>query len=281
MRLTTVLALLLTTLPAAAHAQLFDNHVHLWEGEKSLRDYEAQAKTDGVEPTLVAAMWFGGPNQALAGHPDQIRAANDAHWAMAKRHRNILPVATVHPYDGESALSEVDRLAKLGYRVLKIHAHTQKFDAADPRVLTLVQRAGANGLTVLMDNAGILPGDCEKLLNLALAAPRTRFIFAHLGGMNFRFWNILRAARTAKGLFADNIYFDISATPVLLADSPINDEFVWTMRSVGIDHILIGSDYPQYSLRQNLDAIDRLPLTPEEKDKIRYGNAKSLFKLTD
>ena len=32
-------------------------------------------------------------------------------------------------------------------------------------------------------------------VNLALRAPKTKFIFAHIGGMNFRFWNILALAR--------------------------------------------------------------------------------------
>ena len=122
-------------------------------------------------------------------------------------------------------------------------------------------------------------GDSEKLFNLALKAPKTKFIFAHLGAMNFRFWNILKAARTAEGLFGDNVYFDISAIVVLVADSPIEDEFVWTMRNLGIDHVLLGSDYPQYSLQQNVSALGRLALDESEKAKIRYENARALFGL--
>jgi predicted TIM-barrel fold metal-dependent hydrolase len=224
-------------------------------------------------------MWFGGPNQALAGNPAAIQAGNDSILALAARDPKLLPIATVHPYDGEAALAEVQRVAGLGVRVLKIHPHTQKFDAGDPRVLTLVRRAGDLGLVVLFDNAAILPGDCEKLFNLALAAPKTRFVFAHLGGMNFRFWNILAAARTAENLFGDNIYFDVSATIAIIAGSPLEAEFVWTMRNVGIDHLLFGSDYPQYSVAKNLSAIEKLPLTAAEKQAIRWGNAARLFGL--
>jgi uncharacterized protein len=97
--------------------------------------------------------------------------------------------------------------------------------------------------------------------------------------MNFRFWNVIRAARTAKGLYADNIYFDIAGTTVLLRDSPINDEFVWTIRGVGVDHVLLGSDYPQFTLSDTLAAFERLSLTIEEKRKIRYENAQALFGL--
>lgn len=274
------LALLVLVPAAAAQDRLFDNHVHLWKGESSLRDYRAQVKAAGLDP-VSAVMWFGGPNQALQGKVEEVRAQNDAIIALAKANPGLVPVATVHPYDGEAAIAEVRRVGVAGVRLLKIHPHTQKFDAADPRVLATVKAAGAAGVIVLMDNAGIVNDDNEKLFNLALSAPKTRFIFAHMGAMGFRFWNMLKAARTAEGLFGENIYFDISATVTLTADSPIEDEFVWTMRNVGIDHILLGSDYPQFSLAQNVDALGKLGLTAEEVAKIRYGNARKLLGLKD
>jgi predicted TIM-barrel fold metal-dependent hydrolase len=264
---------------AAAQSPVFDSHVHLWKGEESLQAYQKQVKQAHLEVAGIGAMWFGGPNQALAGRLNEIRAGNDGIIALAAKHANVLPIATVHPYDGPAAVTELERVAAQGIRVLKIHPHTQKFDPDDPRVLTLVQRAGQLNVIVLMDNANILPGDSEKLFNLALKAPKTRLIFAHMGAMNFRFWNILKAVRTAENLFADNINFDISATAAMVVDSPIEDEFVWTIRNVGIDHVLLGSDYPQFSLEQNVAALDRLPLTDSERAKIRHENARALFGL--
>jgi predicted TIM-barrel fold metal-dependent hydrolase len=264
---------------AAAQSPIFDSHVHLWKGEESLQAYEEQVKKAHLEVAGIGAMWFGGPNQALAGKPDEIRAGNDGIIALAAKHAKVLPIATVHPYDGPAAVTELERVVAKGIKVLKIHPHTQKFDPDDPRVLTLVQRAGQLDVIVLMDNANILPGDSEKLFNLALKAPKTRFIFAHLGAMNFRFWNILKAVRTAENLFADNINFDISAIVAMVADSPIEDEFVWTIRNVGIDHVLLGSDYPQFSLEQDVTALGNLPLTDSERAKIRYENARALFGL--
>ena len=278
MRLQIVLfALVLLLTGRSETQQVFDDHVHLWEGDKSLRAYEAEAKTAGIDLVGLGGMWFGGPNQALRGHPDEIRVNNDAHFALAKKHPEMIPIATVHPYDGEAAIKEVVRVAALGFKVLKLHPHTQKFDPSDPRVLAVVTRAGDQGMIVLMDNFNIIPGDSEKLFNLALAAPRTKFIFAHLGGMNFRFWNVIRAARTAKGLYSDNIYFDVAGTTVLLKDSPIRDEFVWTIRGVGVDHVLFGSDFPQFTLAETLAAFDALNLTADEKKKICYQNAITLF----
>lgn len=270
---------LLGATTANAEPAAFDAHVHLHRGEASIRDYEAHLRADKQSASGYAAMWFGGPNQAPQGDPKANRANNDALIALSKKHPKLLSVATVHPYDGEAALAELQRVADLGVKILKIHPHTQKFDVADGRILTLIKRAGELGMIVLLDNANILPGDSEKLFNLALAAPKTQFIFAHMGAMNFRFWNILKGARTAEGLFGENINFDISATVAIVADSPIEDEFVWTIRNVGVDHVLLGSDYPQFSLAQNVEALERLDLTAEEKARIRSGNALRLFGL--
>ena len=274
-----ILLALLVGLPAAQAAEVFDLHVHLHEGETSLRAYEADAREAKLELAGYAGMWFGGPNQARAGSPAKIRESNDAAFALARKHPEMLPVATVHPHDGDAALAEVARVAALGFKVLKLHPHTQGFDAADPRVLALVRRAGERGLVVMFDNANILPGDSEKLFNLAVQAPRTRFVFAHIGAMNFRYWNVLPMARTADRFFADNIHFDISGTVTVVADSPLEAEFVWTLRNVGIDRVLLGSDYPQFSLGQSVAALERLDLSDEEKAKIRVGNARALFGL--
>jgi uncharacterized protein len=273
------LLVILCSAPATAKERLFDVHVHLHHGESSLEQYESQAATDKLDVSGIGAMWFGGPNQALQGNPAGIRENNDRLLALASKHPRMLPIATVHPYDGDAALAELQRVASKGVKVLKIHPHTQQFDAADARVLALARRAGELNVIVLMDNASIVPGDCEKLFNLALQAPKTQFIFAHLGAMNFRFWNILAAARTAENLFANNIYFDVSASVAIFADSPVEDEFVWTIRNVGVDHVLFGSDYPQYPLEKNLTALKQLGLTEAEQAAIRFDNARKLFGL--
>ena len=271
--------LLLSNDELLAQEPVFDLHVHLWKGAESIRAYEDHLRAANVEATGFAGMWFGGPNHASQGEGEQTRKRNDELIALAKKHPKMLPVATVHPYDGESALTELQRVAAQGVKLLKIHPHTQNFDASDPRVLTLARRAGELGVIVLMDNANILPGDSEKLFNLALQAPKTKFIFAHMGGLNFRFWNVLKLARTAEKLFANNIYFDISAMLMLAADSPIEEEFIWTIRNVGVDQVLLGSDYPQLTLPQTLDALNRLGLSESEKAKIRYDNASKLLRV--
>ncbi|MDQ8758300.1 amidohydrolase family protein [Sphingosinicella sp. LHD-64] len=275
-----LLAALALVLPQIAVAQppppetpVFDLHVHIWRGAQSIREYEAQ-----LRETNQGVTRFGGLHMAVGpGQLDEMRAKNDELLALARTHPSLLPIPSVHPYDGAAAIAELRRLAAAGVRAIKLHPHTQQFDVTDPRVLTLVQEAGTLGVVVMMDNANIIPGDSENLFNLAVRAPRTKFLFAHLGGMNFRFWNIIPLARTTRDFWPDNLWFDISALVVLAADSPIEAELVWTMRNVGIDRLLLGSDYPQLSLAQSVQALDRLDLTPEERAQIRYGNAERLL----
>ncbi|WP_447939355.1 amidohydrolase family protein [Pseudoxanthomonas mexicana] len=272
-----VLSLCLMSPVALAAGPVFDVHVHLRDGETSLREYRESVREAGLELSGMGVMWFGGPHQARQGELAEIRAGNDTVIALAAAHPDVLPIATVHPYDGDAAVAELARVATAGVKVLKIHAHTQGFDVADPRVEALARKAGELGLTVLMDNANILPGDSEKLFNLVVRVPKTKFILAHIGGLNFRFWNILALARTADGFGFDNLYFDISATVLVVADSPVEEEFLWTLRNVGLDHVLIGSDYPQIDLGRTVEAFERLDLTDDEKAKIRSGNAMKLF----
>lgn len=276
-----VLAVLLSLCSPSVFAQapVFDVHVHLREGEASLKAYRDDVAAADLKLSGLAAMWFGGPYQAREGAPADVRARNDALIALAGKHADVVAVGTVHPYDGQAALDEVARIASRGVKMLKLHAHTQRFDVADPRVLAVVRKAGEVGMVVLLDNANILPSDSEELFNLAAQAPKTKLVLAHMGGLNFRFWNILYLARTADGFALDNVYFDISATILLAADSPIEDEFLWTLRNVGIDRVLLGSDYPQISLARTVQALERLDLTEEEKAKVRDGNARRLFGL--
>src|SRR5437899_2603705 len=58
-RLQAVLIVLVLLLARKSPAQrVFDSHVHLWEGEKSLRQYEAAAKTAGIDLVGLGGMWF-------------------------------------------------------------------------------------------------------------------------------------------------------------------------------------------------------------------------------
>ena len=109
MHLACVLAVARALVARAATAQspLFDSHVHRWNGEESLRAYEEQLKEGRLDVAGIGAVWFGGPNQALAGQAKQIRAGNDRIIALAatwrpEQHRHDVDLQLV---DGAPARS--------------------------------------------------------------------------------------------------------------------------------------------------------------------------------
>lgn len=52
--------------------------------------------------------------------------------------------------------------------------------------------------------------------------------------------------------------------------------FMCTREAMGIDRILLGTDYPYEDLDESIEFIEGLPIPKEEKDKIYYGNADQL-----
>jgi len=47
-----------------------------------------------------------------------------------------------------------------------------------------------------------------------------------------------------------------------------------TMETIGIDNILLGTDYPYEEFKEAIDFVKNLPISDEDKDKILYKNAE-------
>ena len=167
---------------ATAQEKIFDIHVHLWNGNASLQSYTTQL--DSARQNVTK---FGGILISQKGEATRTEEKNDELIALSKQNPKLLPICSVHPLDGDVAIQELKRLGKLGVKVIKLHPHTQKFDVTDEQVLQLCRQAGELRIVILMDNANIKPGDSENLFDLAVKCPGTKFIFAHIGGLNFRF----------------------------------------------------------------------------------------------
>ena len=84
-----LLGLLLLSLSCLARAEdkLFDVHVHIWDGEKSVKEYLAQLESTGQHVT-----GFGGIHMARRGELAHTRAKNDE----LDRAREAVPEADAH-----------------------------------------------------------------------------------------------------------------------------------------------------------------------------------------
>jgi len=262
---------------------IIDAHAHLRLGEKdgllptqpvgtdALREVDDKA---GVRKSALIVM-------ARKDQMDKTRAQNDAVLAAAATSGNrFYPVVSVHPADGDAALAELERVAKLGAKEVKLHPNTQNFDVADPSVGTVVEKCGELGLVVLFDS--YKPWDANemgKFMMLAIQHRKTKIVLAHMG---FTYFREAVSFETIRRLgMADNVWFDISAIAPTYADSPVQAELVWTMRKVGIDRILFGSDWPVYTPSEAITAVRHLGLTEAEQRKVFYDNAAQLLGVGD
>lgn len=249
---------------------IVDIHCHYYN-EYAADVYLRHARKLNVEILKIGEIVIANQDEL-----EETRKHNDQLIALSKSNPKIIPICSVHPYDGDSAINELIRIKNEGVKVVKLHPTVQGLDLHDNRLIELVNEAGRLNMILLIDNSSTTLGNKEGLLDLALECPNTIFIYAHFGAASFRFWSNLKLL-TVGNQYKHNVYFDISAIVTLVADSPIEDEFIWTMRTIGIDKMLFGTDFPGWSLEETLEAFNKLDLTEEEKRLIKYKNALNLL----
>lgn len=257
---------------------VIDMHTHVTFGDESVG---TAASAD--LPTLLAALKDGSVDHAgiitvaRRGDIARTRRHNDALLSLARKHRQLFAIVSVHPLDNKAALDELRRAAAAGASGLKLHPNSQRLDVDAAEVHTVVAEATKLGLPVLID--GYNPLDANqtgKLLMLAVKHPKARIIIAHMGGPRFADTMVFGLVRKFKW-FPRNVWVDLSATAVAVANSPFAEQFVWVLRSIGTDRVLFGSDFPVDLPTSARAAVDSLGLTASELKQVYYDNARSLF----
>jgi predicted TIM-barrel fold metal-dependent hydrolase len=196
--------------------------------------------------------------------------------------KRLIAFGSVHPKYVADAGAEVDRLAKIGIRALKIHPSHQVFspnayrDGLGP-LAAVYARAQANRMPVMIHTGtSIFPGarnvHAQPMLadDVSIDYPDLTVILAH-GGRPLWMEEAFFLVRRHK-----NMHMDVSGIPPkkLLEYFPRLEEIA--------DKVLWGTDWPGPGvpeIRGNLEAFRALPLSEAAKQKILYDNAARLFPL--
>ena len=176
--------------------------------------------------------------------------------------------------------AEVDRLAKIGIRAIKMHPSHQVLSPNDYMdgnggLAAIYERAQALGLPIMVHTGtSIFPGarnlHAHPMLcdDISVDYPNLVVILAHGGRplwMNEAFFLVRRHK---------NMYMDISGIPPqkLMEYFPRIEDIA--------DKVLWGTDWPGPGvpeIKGNIDKFNALPIRPEAKRKILYDNAARLF----
>jgi predicted TIM-barrel fold metal-dependent hydrolase len=202
-----------------------------------------------------------------------------ANYCKADPYR-LIAFGGVHPGSVPDAGAEVDRLAKLGIRAIKIHPAHQALSpnayvSGNRELATIYERAQSRGIPIMIHTGtSIFPGarniHAQPILcdELGVDYPDLVVILAHGGRplwMNEAFFLVRRHK---------NMYMDVSSIPPqkLLEYFPRIEDIA--------DKVLWGTDWPSpgvHEMKINIEKFQALPIREEVKRKILYDNAAGLF----
>jgi len=187
---------------------------------------------------------------------------------------------SVDPLKGDRAVQDLDRVAELGLKGVKLHPSLQAFAPNEERHWPLYERCQELGLVVLFHTgtSGIGAGqpggqgiriDFARPICLdapAAAFPDLQIIAAHFGYP----WHL---ELLAMALHKTNIHIDISGW----APRYIPAEVMRDLKGRLQDQFVFGSDYPFIRPDRCLDELETLEIPPAALDKLLVANGKRLL----
>ena len=192
----------------------------------------------------------------------------------------LLSCGSVHPRHSKDVQADMEHIARLGIRLIKIHPPHQLLFANDyvngvKELATIYGAAEKYGIPVMVHTGtSIFPGARNKfgdplfLDDVAVDFPKLKLLMAHGGRpiwMQTAFF-LLRRHR--------NLYLDISGIPpkLLLQYFPRFQEIA--------SKTLFGTDWPSpgvKDIRQNMDEFTALPLPKQVKEQVLSKTALSIW----
>jgi predicted TIM-barrel fold metal-dependent hydrolase len=237
------------------------------------------------------------------------RNANDLlHELVGKYPERIMGYATLAPKDPLRAADELERCVKeLGFKGWNTHSNYGDSYLDDKRYLPILDRAAKLGVPVYLHPT--VPAVTQtRGYGFALAGapfgfgmetalcmmrliysgvfdlyPNLKMILGHLGeGLPFIFkrvdWAYVRPfdpvarpklVKKPGEYLKENVF-------VATSGNCFKPAFMCTYEALGVENILLGTDYPYEDPEECIEFVDGLPLSQAEREAICWGNARRL-----
>lgn len=258
--------------------RIIDVHTHIYPSKiakratQSICDfYDLHSDNTGTADELLRLGKSGGVSAyvvlPVAVRADQVQSINNFVQNQCEIHPEFTGFGTVHA-EMDDIAGEVERIASLGLRGIKLHPDTQHFPIDDNRLFIMYEAARGRNMPVYM-HTGDPRYDFShprRLLRIIRNFPGLRVIAAHLGG-----WSVFDTARDY--LAGTDCFVDISSSMMFL--SP--ERTVEYIRAFGPDRVMFGSDFPLWDPAAEVKRFETLPLTGEEREMIAHINAERIF----
>lgn len=260
---------------AAATIPIFDSLSHpTLTGRWISGEIDASFAT--LDRELREAGFCGACAVGLAGVEDY---SHQLFLQACKSHLSLVPIAGLDPTtDSERLTTELDLVASLGYRAVKIHPRLSRFEPTMEILGSIFQAASARGLVVfyctyLHSRVDVYPttDPFYALVGGLRRSPGARVILVHGGDVQ-----VLRYAELVR--FNPDLLLDLSLTLLKYRGSSLDADLSFLFRQFD-SRICIGVDHPEFTHRDLRTRFDELAAgLPEDKARnIAYRNLEAFL----
>ena len=261
---------------------VIDVHGHLgninfstfWQADaKRLEEYCVQAGTDIVCLSSSRAIMY------------DVHEGNMELDAALKESERFLGYVVVSPTfpDSVKDLSLLQSNSK--FKGVKIHPDYNGYVLATKSNRRFVEEV-ADKTPMMLFHVSCMPGtgfsDPLVVASIAKNHPGTKFILAHMAGTyqngNYPYFPNLDSLEAVMDMNLDNVFID-TAHYLMYVYPGVMEKM---LSICGADHIVYGTDVPlqgPMQMRFAREVIEALPTSQENKDKILFKNAQSIFGL--
>ncbi len=260
---------------------IIDAHCHIYPDAIASRAvaytggfYDMPLLYDGTDATLRRVHDEAGISHAVifsvATRPSQSDGINRfiAERVKASGGRYV-GLGTVHP-DSDTLKEDIEKIISLGLRGVKLHHDIQRFKIDDYRCLKIYELCEGR-LPVLL-HCGDHRYDFSnpnRLRPILEIFTELEVIGAHFGG-----WSVWQDAEDMLSEFSN---FSVDTSSSLYALSPEKAREI--IRRFGKDRVMFATDFPMWSIKDEIARIGALGLTEEEREAIFYKTAARRFGL--
>lgn len=265
--------------------KIFDAHVHIFPEKIAAKAsvnigkfYDLHMDFDGTVDSLINLYSKVGVSkclvQSVATTPAQVQSINNFISKSVCEHPDMfVGFCSLHPLmSREEIRDEIDRAISLGLKGIKLHPDFQDFKIDDRKAYDIYE--AAEGRLPILFHTGDYRYDRsspKRLANALKDFPKLIAIAAHFGAWSE--W------AEGKHYLADNpnVYVDTSSSLYALSPETALDY----IKAFTPDRVMFGTDYPMWSVVDELKHMEAIDLSGEDREKVMYNTACKLLGVED
>jgi len=267
--------------------EIRQNRENYFTGEPAFKLLYGPARSQlvGVGETLSMMDEQGVDMSVVFGFPwqdaDTFRRNNDYVMGKVARHPDRLIGLCCVDVFNDGAAAEIERCLAGGLSgVGELAFYRSGIDEeAIDRLAPVMEICRAGDYPILIHTnepvghvyPGKTPNTLKQIYDLVRRFPGNRIVLAHWGGGLF-LYNLLKKE---VGEVLRNVWFDTAASPFLYRP----DIYRYARDLVGVDKILLGTDFPLLTPKRYFGELEDAGLTRSEIEQVCGGNAVRLLKL--